>query len=197
MNWKRTACEVLLWGVVLLPSAGWAQNPGHSSIPPELYEFRFAGAGLVCVTPAEEGKPPPENYDQCLRIGPIQVHQEEAKVRALLGKPFRELNAGDGTRLLVFPLPEFKNEIPYYVIGFREKRVVSIQLTGIHNGREDAFSSIRLGDPEKKVLLILGHPRKKSDVKDVSAILWDYVPYPISIEFKESRVFSMRVALPK
>ena len=58
------------------------------------------------------------------------------------------------------------------------------------------FSSIVLGMPKEKVADILGFPSSVSDVPQIHGRLWNYEPFPFSIEFKEGRVYSLRIGMP-
>jgi hypothetical protein len=85
--------------------------------------------------------------------------------------------------------------LPYWVIGFDEdRRVVSIQLTGDKRIDRYTFSSLRLGDPESRVHRILGEPTEKQEVSKVGAEMWSWRPYPVTLEIKDGRVYSMRVS---
>jgi hypothetical protein len=84
--------------------------------------------------------------------------------------------------------------VPYWVIGFDRQRVISIQITGDLLVDQYAFSSIRVGDPESRVLLLLGPPEFSQPVSQVGGDMWGYSPYPVTFEIKNGRVYSMRVS---
>lgn len=162
-------------------------------------EFRHAGGGLTCITP----EPPDETsgpvYRACLRIGPVQIGQTLRDIARMFGKPYRVVENGDTTmRVYIIDIDTPQGQrTPYWVIGFdKERRVISIQMTGERGDKKLAFSSIRLGDPASRVTKILGKPSVTRDVKDVEgAKFWGYMPFPISIEIKNKRVYSIRISV--
>ncbi|MDH3230399.1 MAG: hypothetical protein OEN55_11460 [Alphaproteobacteria bacterium] len=161
-------------------------------------EFRAAGGGLACITetpPTEEGQMPP--YRDCLRIGPVRVGETLRDVAMRFGRAGKEVRQGPVT-LRVWPVRmdvPAGTSLPYWVIGFDEdRRVVSIQLTGDKRVDEFAFSSLRLGDPESRVRRILGEPVERQAVPAIGAEMWSWRPYPVTLEIKDGRVYSMRVS---
>lgn len=132
----------------------------------------------------------------CLRMGTLQIGMSLFDVSRELGKPYRVVEQGGATvRVYVIPIdvPE-GHPLPYWVVGFRDGKVSSLQMTGETGDRRVAFSSIRLGDPESRVLEVLGEPYLTRDVTDVEAEFWGYSPFPISLEIKGGRVYSIRIS---
>lgn len=84
----------------------------------------------------------------------------------------------------------------YWVIGHRDDTIVSIQLTGNHSHPDLAFATIQLNDSEERVLALLGPRATITAVREVGGFLWDYRPFPISIEFVHGRVYSIKVVAP-
>ena len=84
----------------------------------------------------------------------------------------------------------------YWVIGHRDDTIVSIQLTGNHSHPDLAFATIQLNDSEERVLALLGPRATITAVREVGGFLWDYRPFPISIEFVHGRVYSIKVTAP-
>lgn len=161
---------------------------------PAPYEFRRAGAGLACILP--DGPDEPAGMRGCLRVGPLRIGMSLFDVSRELGTPDRVVER-DGVTLRVYAIPLRLREgesLPYWVVGFRDGTVTSIQLTGEQDGVDVAFSSIRLGDPKVRVVEILGEPHMTRDVDDVDAEFWGYAPFPISFEIKNGRVYSIRIA---
>jgi hypothetical protein len=70
---------------------------------------------------------------------------------------------------------------------------IEFQLTGDSTIDDLRFSSIELGDSEKKIIEILGEPSSKSEVQDVGSILWNYSALPFSLEVKNGRVYSIKL----
>jgi hypothetical protein len=160
-------------------------------------EFRVTGGELACVgdgEPVESQSPP---YRECLQIGPVRIGESLRDVAMRFGRAGKEVRQGEVT-LRVWPvrmdLPP-GTSLPYWVIGFDEdRRVVSIQLTGDKRIDRYTFSSLRLGDPESRVHRILGEPTEKQEVSKVGAEMWSWRPYPVTLEIKDGRVYSMRVS---
>jgi len=159
-------------------------------------EFRVTGGELVCgtgVMPDESGLAP---YGDCLRIGPVRIGETLRDVAMRFGRAGKEVRQG-GITLRVWPVnlnvPP-GTPLPYWVIGFDdERRVVSIQLTGDRRVERFEFSSLRLGDSEARVREILGEPSETEAVPGVGAEMWVWRPYPVTLEIKEGRIYSMRV----
>ena len=157
-------------------------------------EFRVSGGSLACITgEAPSGDPP---YRACLGIGPVRIGQTMRTVAMRFGKAGKEIRQGD-VILRVWPVrldvPE-GTPLPYWVIGFADQRVISIQLTGKRRVEKFAFSSLRLGDPQARVLEILGPPAEKRDAPEAGVVMWNWRPFPVTLEMKGGRVYSMRVS---
>lgn len=176
-----------LLAILLLVPGGPAYAAGD--------EFRAAGGGaLACVTGSAEAQDPP--YLACLRIGPVRIGQTMRDVAMRFGKAGKEIRQGDIV-LRVWPVRldvPAGTSLPYWVIGFEGQRVVSIQLTGKRRVEQFTFSSLRLGDSEARVLEILGPPAEMRDVPEAGAVMWNWRPFPVTLELKDGRVFSMRVS---
>lgn len=184
----------LSWLITSLAVA--ASTTGAAAAEPAIAanEFRRAGATLACITPAE----PKDSggMRDCLRIGPLQVGMSLFDVSRELGKPYRVVEQ-DGATLRVYVISVEappNSPLPYWVVGFRDGRVDSIQMTGERGDERFAFSSIRLGDPKSRVVEILGAPFATRNVEDVGAEFWGYAPFPISLEIKGGRVYSIRIS---
>lgn len=158
------------------------------------YEFRRVGPTLACTTPDKPKDPP--GLQDCLRMGPLQIGMSLFDVSRELGKPSRVV-VQDGATLRVYVIPINVPEghsLPYWVVGFRDGTVSSLQMTGDRGSRHLAFSSIRLGDPKTRVIEVLGEPFLTRGVKEVDAEFWGYSPFPISLEIKGGRVYSIRIS---
>jgi len=158
-------------------------------------EFRYSGGVLTCDSSAQppDQQPP---YLACLQIGPIQIGETLRTVSMKFGKARKTVKRGDITERL-YPIAlnvPAGHPVPYWVIGFDRQRVISIQITGDLLVDQYAFSSIRVGDPESRVLLLLGPPEFSQPVSQVGGDMWGYSPYPVTFEIKNGRVYSMRVS---
>jgi hypothetical protein len=98
-----------------------------------------------------------------------------------------------GVTASAFSIIESQDRHAYWVIGHKDSRVVSIQLTGNHGHPDFSFSSIMLNDPKEKVSEILGPRHTVRRVPEVNGDVWDYYPFQISVEIVEGRVYSIRV----
>jgi hypothetical protein len=181
---------------VLLPSGVLAQNPDVEQLRRAMAEtpantFRYVGNHLVC-----KQDTPAQNYLACLRIGPLRIGDPYQPFRKRSPKPYREAALDDGVIASAHRILSTSDAHAYWVIGHRDDRIVSIQLTGNHSHPDLAFATIRLNDSEETVLARLGPRRHITPVPAIGGILWDYRPFPISIEFVHGKVYSIKVAAP-
>ena len=146
--------------------------------------FQYTGNWIACIS---------DTADElaCHRIGNIKVGSDYAPSMP----SSQDIEQANGVTASVFPI--FKNEIQeaYFVIGHKDKKIVSIQLTGNYPSKEMSFSSIMLGDSKEKVEKILGPKHTKIPFKDggISGDLWDYYPFQFSFEFVNEKVYSIMV----
>lgn len=158
-------------------------------------EFRYSGGELNCISGVESaGQEPP--YLDCLQIGPVRIGETLRTVSMKFGKARQMVNRGPVTER-VYPISlnvPAGQRVPYWVVGFEGQRVISIQITGDLRVEQHAFSSIRLGDPESKVLRLFGPAGVSEPVPQIGGVMWGYSPYPVTFEIKNGRVYSMRVS---
>ena len=158
-------------------------------------EFRYSGGKLNCISGAESALKEPA-YIDCLQIGPVQIGETLRTVSMKFGKARQTVDRGPVTER-VYPISlnvPAGQRVPYWVIGFEGQRVVSIQITGDLRVEQYAFSSLRVGDPESKVLRLFGPAEFTQQVPQIGGVMWGYSPYPVTLEFKNGRVYSMRVS---
>jgi len=189
-NRRRRAplLSIPLFGLLVLPGLPAAMAAD---------EFRVSGGELVCSDTAVLTDSGGSSYGECLRIGPVRIGETLRDVAMRFGRAGKEVRQGDVT-LRVWPVnlnvPP-GTSLPYWVIGFDEqRRVVSIQLTGDRPLDRYDFSSLRIGDPESRVREILGEPSETQPVPGLGAEMWVWRPHPVTLEIKDGRVYSMRVA---
>ncbi len=177
-------------------AAACAAQPRGDTIGPN--EFRRAGDTLLCFTLEQPGKAAGTNPSEqdCLRIGSVRIGQPAAEIRHHFGKPYDTLEHL-GATVLVYPIGPDADPMPYWAISVRDGSVIAIQITGRSEPQGNAFSSLRLGDRVDKVRRVLGAPAATKAVEDIGATLWSYEPFPISIEIKDERVYSMKIWQPE
>jgi hypothetical protein len=186
----------LLLASALLSSGVQAQDLGAEPLRKAMADtpantFRYIGNHLVC-----KQETPAQNYLACLRIGPIRIGDAYRPIRERMPKPFREIALEGGVIASAFRIVTTAEAGAYWVIGHRDEAIVSIQLTGNYSHPDLAFATIKLNDSEEKVLALLG-PGHITEVREIGGLLWDYRPFPISIELIHGRVYSIKVAAPE
>ena len=158
-------------------------------------EFRYSGGELNCISGVESaGQEPP--YLDCLQIGPVRIGETLRTVSMKFGKARQTVNRGPVTER-IYPISlnvPAGQRVPYWVIGFEGQRVISIQITGDLRVDQYAFSSIRIGDPESKLLKLFGPAGFSQPAPQIGGVMWGYSPYPVTLELKNGRVYSMRVS---
>jgi hypothetical protein len=153
--------------------------------------FRYVGNHLVC-----KQDTPAQNYLACLRIGQLRIGDSFGSVSERYPRPLNVVALEGGISASAFPIVTTADTHAYWVIGHRDDKIVSIQLTGNYSHPDLAFATIRLNDTEEKVLATLGPRATITVVKEIGALLWDYRPFPISIELVHGRVYSIKIAAP-
>ena len=186
----------LLSAAVLAHSGAQAQDADAERLRKAMADtpvntFRFVSGHLVC----KQDTPAP-NYLACLRMGPFRIGDSYSSVRDRYARPLNVVALEDGVSASAFPIVTTPDTHAYWVIGHRDDRIVSIQLTGNYSHPDLAFAAIRLSDTEEKVLAMLGPRARITAAKDIGGLLWDFHPFPISIELVHGRVYSMKVAAP-
>lgn len=192
-------------------------------IPPKDGEFRKETSsgvlGIGCARVVQKEEAPFSNgapdYGYCLRVGPMILGMEFYRLQMALSnlKQIPETNitnarivnvTEDGVRTVLIPITTQvingqTHLLSYLVVLMNSKGVVgSIQLTGKANFITEnlPFSSITLGASKERVVDILGYPSVISDVPDIKGKLWSYAPFPITIEFVNGVVYSVRINIP-
>jgi hypothetical protein len=154
-------------------------------------EFRHDGVGLGCFS--NKNFKDSDGYLNCLKIGPIFMRMTIKEVENTFRTPVKIIE-NDGSQTRVYLLPTTDTHLPYFAITFKKNKVSSIQLTGYSTTSNVSFSSIKLGTHYKKVLEILGKPNEISKVPDIEGVIWDYEPFPFSIEFINRKVYSIKLS---
>jgi hypothetical protein len=186
----------LLLAAGLAPSGAQAQDADAERLRRAMADapvntFRYVGNHLVC-----KQDTPAQNYLACLRIGQLRIGDSFSAFRERSPKPFNEVTLESGVSASAFPIATTADTHAYWVIGHRDDKIVSIQLSGNYSHPDLAFATIRLHDTEEKVLATLGPRARITVVKEIGGLLWDYRPFPISIELVHGRVYSIKIADP-
>lgn len=157
-------------------------------------EFRRVEGQLRCLDESGATVHPPGL--SCLRIGPVRIGETLRMVAMKFGKARQSVNRGPVTERL-YPIdvgvPQGQR-VPYWVIGFEDQRVVSIQITGDMAVDKYGLSSVHVGDPETKLQQRFGQAGFSQPAPRIDGTLLGYPPYPVTFEIKDGRVYSMRVS---
>lgn len=157
-------------------------------------EFRLNEAGeLFCdtVVSSEENQ-----WLPCLHMGGLFIGQSRVAVEKILGQADKELNVAgvDYYAYTIEPFYEVHDVFPYFLISYQAGKVHSLQATGLSIPPNINFASIHFGDEPQAVVAKLGEPSNKFNRRDNGFEVWEYKPYPISIEFKQFKVYSIRIS---
>lgn len=147
--------------------------------------FKFLGNALVCISDK-----PINNEHACYRIGNLKIGDAYNPRE----KPWKEIPQENGVVAAVFPIIANEKNETYWIFGHKNKKIVSIQLTGNYVDEKLSFSTIMLGDKKEKVRKVLGPNYTVKNVDSIKGVMWDYYPFAISIEFIKNKVYSIRIA---
>jgi len=149
-----------------------------------LNTFRFLGNQISCKMEKIE-----DEY-ACHRIGHIKIGSDyKPKI-----SPYKEVEQKNGIVASVFVISSTEEYESYLVIGHKDNKIASVQYTGNYPSEKLTLASIKLMDTKSIVKKFLGPRYQVSKVKDINGEIWDYYPFPISIEFKDEVVYSMRIS---
>ncbi|HJT24766.1 MAG TPA: hypothetical protein VJ873_09330 [bacterium] len=162
-----------------------------------LNEFRHRGGTLVCFSRSDVSK----GYTPCLRIGDLAIglrlEEIEEKIKKIGGR-FVETHlgrAGAETRLYYLRPEKGVKDLPSLVVAYSGGRAEAIQLSGGRTEAPLAFSSIRLGDSPLQVVGLIGPAYSTEHDPGTNGTLWEYGPFPFNIEFKNGKVYSIRIRM--
>jgi hypothetical protein len=188
------------------------------TVPPRDGEFRKNShpaiqGSIGCVKEGTTWDEP--GYAHCLRLGSlrlgmpfhflqvtlIQDHQiPEAQVVSarMVG------TTPDGTRRFLIPFQtqdegDRQRLRSYLVTAVDASGAVElIQVTGTPSTLTEGltFSSIGLGSREQWVIDILGLPSSATPVPQIKGTLWNYAPFPFSVELVDGAVYSIQIRRP-
>lgn len=136
--------------------------------------------------------------EMCQHIGPFQLGLPFSEQTDQLPEPARRLLDTETEKMYAYSLKpeEGSTGYPFIVLGSVRDTLTLIQLTGpeIDSTYEFGFSMVELGDSVEAVTDAFGVPGEKSEVEGMEGVtLWSYDPYPISLEMRDERLFSIRI----
>lgn len=194
----------------------------HFKTPPRDGEFRGSSApgvqGIACVSITSPGITPPSgsDYGHCLRLRTLKLgdafYVQQIELARLKTIPEQNIvqprilgKTPEGITTVVIPVSalEVGGEMrmqSYLVALFDSAGIVqTLQLTGKPSDASSAlpFSGITLGTPKQQVADVLGLPSSVTDVQQIRGKLWDYAPFPFTIELVNDIVYSIRIERPK
>jgi len=184
----------------------------HFKVPPKDGEYRKDWSPLIGnIGCARDNTTPDEMY--CLKLGALQVGMEFYRLVILSNRhevpaDVRNIRlisqSADGDRTVLIPIETFQVsggqlQMRSYLVAIDNAgKINKLQLTGKPSKMTDnlAFSSIKLGSSKQWVIDILGLPSSVTDVPQIKGTLWNYWPFPFSIEFVDEIVYSIEIHAP-
>lgn len=171
------------------------------SSPPVANDFYRSDAGLACVLPPEDGQAMAEHrrstsFLPCLRVGAVAVADTLSQVEGLLGPPASIDALDDNTEARAYLIAQRTIPKPYYVVTFRDKLAVAVQLLGPPSEMPASFSGLSLGDPTQAVIDALGKPARRCVLRPNGPETWLWPAFPIGIDVADGRVVGMKVTWP-
>lgn len=209
------------------PSASVTPKVGDSVMqnfktPPRDGEFRSSSApgvqGIACISITPSGVAPPSvpDYGPCLRLGSLKLgdafYVQQIALNRLKKIPEQNIaqprmlgKTPEGIMTILIPVSTLElggeKRMQSYLVALLDSagNVQTLQLTGNPSDASSAlpFSGITLGTPKQQVADVLGLPSSVTDVQQISGKLWDYAPFPFTIELVDDVVYSVRIELPK
>ena len=160
--------------------------------PNPINEYRFKSGTIVCLTDSSWENPYP-----CLHIGPIYIGRELEKVIERFGDPFLHQRSYSDSNMVVsfFKLRSEGNKQTNLAITTNLFGIIQvIQLTGEIPIKSLSFSSINIGDSEKKVIKILGQPsaRQPGD----RSVHWAFASQSFAFEMVDGKVETIVIWRP-
>jgi hypothetical protein len=165
------------------------------------YEFhRTANKGLGCVLPPESGgrakKPKGVAFLACLKIGPVAIGDSMTQVEEVLDVPDRITTLDDSVEQRAYFVRQRVQPLPYFVVTYLNGAVVALQLVGPPTEMPLAFSSLSLGDPQQKVIDVLGRPARRCPNVTRGFDTWHWPPYPFAVDVADGKVVGLKTSVP-
>ncbi len=176
-------------------------DPPAEAAPAGDGEFRYVpGKGLGCTVPEEQAlemarRKQPLTYLGCLRLGGVAVGEDVDEVEERLGPPDRVLRLSETTETRAYFVRQPTPARPYFAVTYRRGAVVAVQLKGPPTAPSLTLSSLRLGDPEARVVALFGPPVQRCPgPKGGQSWLWP--PLPLGVDLADGVVVGMKVSWP-
>ncbi len=197
----RLLCTLLLTGFLAVPlparaqqmcADGGAVGAPAAEVPGKPGEFRRAEGGVACLG----GKP---GLRSCQAIGPVGIGMDREAVIGRAGEPWevRPLGKGD----IAFHLIGTEEKpLGYYVVTYLQDVVVGVQATLASPAVDElpvGLSSVRPGQVAQRALDVFGAPKKVCIGGGSDGEVWEYAPFPLSIDMQYGRVFSIKIFDPE
>lgn len=163
--------------------------------------FSRSEAGLACVLAAELGQGMvehgrPTSYLPCLKVGAVAIADTLAQVESLLGEPASIRVLDDETEARAYVIAQPGQPRPYYVVTYRERVAVAVQLLGPPTDMPSTFAGLALGDSTQAIINTLGKPARRCVLKPNGPETWMWPAFPIGVDVAEGRVVGMKATWP-
>ncbi len=153
--------------------------------------FYYDSFGLGCISDTLTA--PEYGYENCLCFGEINFKTSLNEYIEKFGEPDKIMDNEDGSKYYIFILSQSEETFSYFAVQILNNETIAIQLTGKDSSIPISFSTIKLGDYFTYVSGRLGKNYIKEEVEEITGFIWDYNPFPFSIEFKDLKVYSIRL----
>lgn len=189
--------KILIIASAVLFAGCAGMGNGKKLDPSPNHEYRCGRGWPVCIQTDNL------RMGDCMRLGDIWINepieQSVKKVQKYGGKFEKKNKDSKGRVYYIFGLPfdEKQKEVPYIILYNEDGRTSIIQLTGQATTANLNFSSICLGDTEETVADVMCAPRGVSEVEDIGGYMWNYHPFPVTVEFIQGKVYSIRITSHK
>lgn len=152
-------------------------------------QFRVINDTLRCIAnPADSAY----GYLPCLALGSIWMNFSQKDVERMYGKVFKTEEDHNGFRTPIYILPsDHPKEMPYLAVMMTGDKIMGLEMTGTDTSKDVLFSSLKLGDKEKKIISVLGKPTKISPEDEY--MHWDYTPFPFYLLIEDGKLHSVTV----
>lgn len=156
---------------------------------------RSATGGVGCVLRPEDGAKGPRLLP-CLRIGPVGVGDRVEAVEQVLGAPDSISPLSETAEVRVYFIRQRTQPQPYFVVTYLKGAAVAVQLLGPPADMPQTLSSLALGDPQQRVVDVLGLPGRRCTDSRRGLDTWYYPPFPIAVDVADGAVVGLKATIP-